>query len=331
MYSAATHPTLQIVAKRFQANRFLEHVVWGLKDIMKLDDAVAFQMAECGTPKGMWDSTPRRMLLCYELVVSLKMVYEVTGVPVEQIDIRVHDTLVAIAWHEIGHMLHREFDLPVVGNHEDAADQLSTLILLAQGEDAAQQALTHAHLLEAKESQAVQQYTAKILAEIGIHPGGPNPTLEGWDEAAQKRLVFMGNHSLSQERAIDIMCLVYGHSPATRGDLVGPKGLHPMRAERCPYQFEDLQRSWMRLLAPHMRAPTEIALRRCTRYEDHLVSRASAWGFPEAIIASKIAERETSIQRCMEDTLSDPKTYNRVMLCAYKAQTAAQFQACHPS
>jgi len=313
-----------MVAERYRASGVLEDALWGLKDMFQLNDQVALQMAECGQANGIWRTQRRRILVCYELPLFIKFVFEITGVPADQIDALVNGVFIAIVWHEVAHMLHFELDLPIVGNSEDAADQLSTLILLAQGQDATAMALANADLYERRESAAFQEAAQKVMESLGISA----PTQEGLDEAAKSRMKFMSKHSLGLERAIDIMCLIYGQSPETRGHLVGPKALHSNYAQRCPGEFEALSRNWQRLLEPHARPPNEIALRRCTRMEDHLIQFMQQHGAPAEDITARQQNRAAQLERCVNTTLADPIQANKAMRCIRHAQSPPEAAAC---
>ena len=128
-------------------------------------------------------------------------------------------------YHELGHALIHVLDLPTTGREEDAVDQLSTYILAHESED------------------------------------GDVPTLDAalaflaWSEEAQEseaKPAFWGEHSLNEQRFFNLVCWVYGQDPGRFQNLVQEGHLPEAQADRCPREWEQIDKSWTALLEPHL-------------------------------------------------------------------------------
>ncbi len=129
--------------------------------------------------------------------------------------------------HELGHAAVSEFDLPVLGREEDAVDMFATLALLHIGSD-----FSHSVLVDAARGHY-------LIGERNLQQGhGPT---------------FYGAHSLDQQRAYQIICLMVGSDPGLFWGVAVKAGLPAERKETCRGDFERAETSWIRLLQPHFR------------------------------------------------------------------------------
>ncbi len=128
--------------------------------------------------------------------------------------------------HEIGHLFVAEFGLPVLGKEEDAADSLAALFLLNQQSEEANQAL-------------IDSADGWYLAEFD------NPSEEY--EAAD----FYDEHSLSIQRAYQVVCFMVGADPETFAEVAEEYEIDPERQESCAFDYEQASNSWAGLLEPN--------------------------------------------------------------------------------
>jgi Putative metallopeptidase len=135
-------------------------------------------------------------------------------------------SVVSTFLHEVGHALIDQLALPTVGREEDAADQLSTVILIASGDEGNAMALEGAYAFIA-ESEADGEETPY------------------WDE-----------HSLDEQRFYNSVCLIYGSDPDGWDDLVSEEDLPEERAEKCREEYQQISSSWQKLLTPYLTVPT---------------------------------------------------------------------------
>ena len=73
------------------------------------------------------------------------------------------------------------------------------------------------------------------------------------EELADAFLAFWDEHSLNAQRYYNIACWVFGANPDRHDYIVKDGHLPEARAERCPNEFAQMQKSWSKLLGPHMK------------------------------------------------------------------------------
>jgi hypothetical protein len=153
-------------------------------------------------------------------------------------DLFVEGNLFFIGYHELAHALVSEFDLPVVGREEDAADRLAILLM---------------------------------TPEPGDSPDYLNAAMQGWfTEAAERPLESISwwdEHGTNEQRGFQIACLLFGANPDAFADVADAVQLPDDRRETCTYEAEQNQRSWATLLADHERADDAAIAQNVVRVE----------------------------------------------------------------
>ncbi|MET1076458.1 MAG: DUF4344 domain-containing metallopeptidase [Pseudomonas sp.] len=135
---------------------------------------------------------------------------------------------VYVLYHEIGHLFVGEFELPVLGKEEDAADNVATLMLLAEDTDASAAALN-----DAANGWYLSEYS---------------------DEATHyENADFYDNHSLDIQRSYAIVCLMVGSDAEKFGEIADEFDLDKDRQEGCASDFAQAVTSWDSLLASSVR------------------------------------------------------------------------------
>jgi hypothetical protein len=129
--------------------------------------------------------------------------------------------------HELAHTATDEFDLPVLGREEDAADDFAAVRLLKIGSE-----FSHRILVEAAKGW--------FLSELRDQQDGDKPD-------------FADEHSLDAQRAYHIVCLMVGSDRSRFADLAIETKLPPERQQTCPRDFEKASRSWEKVLKPLQR------------------------------------------------------------------------------
>ena len=131
--------------------------------------------------------------------------------------------------HELAHAAIADLEIPVLGREEDAADEFAILRMLWVG----------------------SAFTHRVLADA----------TKGWffsarrDRKEGEPLAFYDEHSLDQQRAYHIVCLMVGHNPNEMVDLANEMKLSDDRRESCKRDFAKASSSWTAALKPHRRAP----------------------------------------------------------------------------
>lgn len=134
-------------------------------------------------------------------------------------------------FHEAGHMLVGELDLPVLGREEDAADAIATIVMLSQEDEDRELAIAY---LE----DAIEGWFRRDRSDV--------------ERLGYERLIN-DPHSLSGQRGYQIACFMYG-SDAMEFEYISERyAFDEGRSEMCVLDYAQAERSWLRVLAPHIR------------------------------------------------------------------------------
>lgn len=126
--------------------------------------------------------------------------------------------------HEIGHAMVRQLDIPVTGREEDAVDGFAAFLLAENPRFGPGTAFAAALLFDAYASQRGRDLQYEDFAD---------------------------EHSVSEQRVYNFLCWLYGSDPKTFRPLVRQGVLPQARAVRCGNEWEQIERSWTRLLEPY--------------------------------------------------------------------------------
>jgi len=132
----------------------------------------------------------------------------------------VNDAMLHTLYHELGHALIDQFDLPVVGKEEDAVDSLATMMLLEYYEDGADMAANAAELF----------------------------ALESEDRGELEDADFWDEHSLDEQRYYGTLCHVVGSDPTGYAELADEIGFSEDRVAICESSYLQMVEDWHYLL-----------------------------------------------------------------------------------
>lgn len=136
------------------------------------------------------------------------------------------DVYLHTLFHEVGHVLYSQYDLPLLAREEDAADALASVLLLEYVENGARVVLNAADM-------------------FGLES-------ERFDNLEESD--FWSEHSLDIQRFYTSLCHVYGSDPEAHADLVNEEaGLTQARAENCQYEYERIRQGWLDVLKPYLK------------------------------------------------------------------------------
>jgi Putative metallopeptidase len=147
-----------------------------------------------------------------------------------------------VAAHELGHALVSEMKLPILGREEDAADVFAILTALWMGDQLSQQVLQDAA-------------TGWFLAARR-------------DRREGRGLDYYERHGLNEQRAYQIVCLMFGSDPVRFKTLADETKLPQDRRRTCVWDYETVVASWEKLLAPHRRADDQPRTHVDINYEE---------------------------------------------------------------
>lgn len=206
--------------------RALESIVSDLNSTFALPSDITVSFNECGEANAFYDPQEQRISICYELIEGFYAVFRDVVETENELDDAVIGAAIFVFFHELGHALVHVLELPVTGKEEDAVDQLS-LFILTDGSDDGEKAALDGALALYLEAQS--------------------------EDADVENLPFWGEHSLGQQRFYNIVCGVFGQNPQKYSALVKDGVLPEERAERCEAEYQQIERSWSKLLAPHVK------------------------------------------------------------------------------
>lgn len=132
------------------------------------------------------------------------------------------DVTLHVVLHELGHALIREFDLPVLGNEETAADAFATHYLTNHLPDRAVEVL--------------RARTTSLMIEAREVPR------EEWP--------VRGEHDNDARRAFQIAALAVAADPAKYDSVAHGVGMSEQDIQKAKDYGAEIHRSWRRILAP---------------------------------------------------------------------------------
>ena len=133
---------------------------------------------------------------------------------------------VRILYHEFGHGLVSEFNIPVLGREEDAVDSFAVIYMIADDDDPALDSLIE-HVID-------------VFYDFG-----------------ESRDSEWAQHSFDSQRAAMVLCLLVGHDPESYMDMALESGMPKDRAEGCKWDYKKARESWDTLLGDNELADDE--------------------------------------------------------------------------
>lgn len=203
-----------------EGNRVFEKFAEGLNKTIRIPNQVDIQLVDCNTINAFYDPSGKRIIVCYELIDYFLTVFKPVAKSNDELATAVFGAVAFSFFHEVGHGLIDQLELPAVGREEDSADQIATLTLIGTGDEGVGMALSGAYWFQLQQK-------------------GGNET-PFWDE-----------HAFDGQRFYNIVCLIYGSDPAKYGNFVESGTLPAARAKRCPEEYGKIGRAWNKLLAGH--------------------------------------------------------------------------------
>lgn len=191
-----------------------------LESQLRLPNRISINYRECGTANAFYYPSTHSIDICHELADKRRRLYQRSGVPKDQLDAKLRDALTFSFFHEFGHALHDELELPLLGREEDAVDDIATIWMVRLGVgDAAQQAAVGHHL-------RAQQ---------------PNYSHPAWDE-----------HASGAQRGYAIGCMLYGADPDRYSKMLEKMDIPAPNILRCKKDYATRLSAWRVLFKPYL-------------------------------------------------------------------------------
>jgi hypothetical protein len=219
-FRESSNPAFRQLGQRVRQQQTLQQVSDALNARFALPRNVPILVAECGEVNAFYSPRETHVIFCYELLQHLARTFVRDNAWTTAQQEAVDGAMRFILMHEVGHALVDVLDLPITGREEDAVDQLAAVMLIESGEKGAQAAMNGVRAI---------QSGSRDFAELEL----------------------AGEHSLGPQRLYNVACWIYGSDPQKYRAMVSSGQLPESRADRCPSEYERLQKAWTRILRPH--------------------------------------------------------------------------------
>ena len=218
-YLPSDNKTYSQINHALRTTQLYDGLVKGLNQSLDLPSDILVTFKECGDANAFYDPAKAQVVMCYELIQILaKAAY--SGDELSS-DAYAYSGLFTFL-HELGHALVDQYQLPITGREEDTADSFAAVLLIRMRWDTVLVA-------------ALNQFES--IASVEDKSG----TVSYWNE-----------HPFTRQRIYNVACLLYGSAPDTYQPWVSEEHLPAERAKLCPNEYAQADRSWGRLLAPHV-------------------------------------------------------------------------------
>ena len=143
-YAPSSNETHEQLRAHFARERIFDNVAEALNDELKMPRTIDIQMVDCNAVNAFYDPNNNRIIVCYELITYFAGMFKSLAKTEEDLAVAVVGATFFAFFHELGHAVIHQLELPAVGREEDAADQMATLILISAGESGVEMALNGA-------------------------------------------------------------------------------------------------------------------------------------------------------------------------------------------
>ena len=208
--------------QKIRKEKLLEKAADDLNKALILPKDIRLRLETCGEANAEFDPKTQAITVCYELMEHFSNLYKSDGMKEDDADKKMFDATRFAFLHEVGHAMIHNYDLPIAGNEEDAADRCSSYINIEElGETGVRSVLaaSDAFRIESKQKSATKRDMA--------------------DE-----------HLLKEQRFYNSLCMIYGSDEEKYEYFVRDGYLPKERAERCPGEYRRTVESWKNLLQP---------------------------------------------------------------------------------
>ncbi|CAN5617328.1 hypothetical protein BH11MYX1_BH11MYX1_17430 [soil metagenome] len=192
-----------------------------LDKLFRFPRPLPIKIQECGVVNAFYQPDAHQIIVCHEFWDDTLARFKAKNDDKKANQLARGAVMFAFL-HETGHALVGEFNLPITGRGEDAADEVATLILASSGDEGKRDAIAGMEWFEA------------LLASHN------NPPF--WDE-----------HSMNDQRLASVLCLLYGSDQKTWAPVLERLKYTKARAGKCVRDYGARRNSWKSLLKPHTR------------------------------------------------------------------------------
>lgn len=179
---------------------------------------------ECDEANAWYDLDYKEIWICYEFFEEMEELFThdaETDEDLEALEVDIIDNIFWTFYHEMGHALADAYNLEFE-NEEDAADELSTIILINSGEIGQEAAVAGA-------------WSFLISSEV-------------YDQIESDE-----GHSYDADRFENILCWLYGNNPHDYNWFIEEEVITEDRIHDCDNEYQKVAQKWEELLRPHLK------------------------------------------------------------------------------
>lgn len=199
--------------------------------ISQVDPDLKITGRECGQINAFYSPAYKEITLCYEYLHNadkiIDYLYPSNKYTIQTRSLLKMGVFMGVLFHELGHAIIHLKDVPVLGNQEDAADNIATILLLELTKRNSDQGK---HLIVGKlahDWHGRQSLLTKLLYANDLHA----------DE-----------HAFNEQRVFNMVCLAYGSNPVLFQDVAISLKLPQNRAKRCPQEYQSTSKAVFQLI-----------------------------------------------------------------------------------
>jgi hypothetical protein len=211
---------------------------------------------------------PKYLAVAFLLIVASPLAIADDAYESDRIEFVVGN-VVFVMLHEFSHLIIEDFDVPVLGNSEDAADTLAAVTLIRADRAHPERDFRLIRmLLTAADAN-------RILWQRGLEKDNP--------------AAYLTRHPLSVQRAARITCLAYGSDPELLEPLPEIIGLPEFRAFWCDEEYDNAEKAWLWVRDSFVRESTGTASEHQFSYGEASESRYKI--LRERLVENEVLER----------------------------------------
>jgi Putative metallopeptidase len=226
VYEKSDDPLSLELMQAYHKDQFFDKVAKVITAQINLPRDITIAIKDCGEVNAFYNRGTHEITMCNELTKKNYQTLREAGDDNETAwRTAIYSTLFTF-YHESAHMLIHELNIPTTGKEEDAADQFSAYFLLSN------------------DSSTDKSMSGPIVISAA--------RLFEFNRQNPNQQMLMDEHSLSQQRFYNLLCILYGSAPNTYSDLMKELNYPDSRLDGCQAESEQLASSWKRLLEPYL-------------------------------------------------------------------------------
>ncbi|EUJ11286.1 hypothetical protein Meth11DRAFT_2126 [Methylophilaceae bacterium 11] len=194
--------------------------------VESVDPRLQIEAKECGQANAFYSRSQTKIILCYEYMKQsdavIDYLYPYPRETIQNRSLLKTGVFMGVLMHELGHAIVHLKDVPVLGNQEDAADSIATIIMLELAKKSPQQGKT--------------MIVGSLAHDWGTRQNGVAKMILSKD-------LYADEHPLNEQRVFNRICLAYGSNPALFVDTAKQLKLPESRAKRCAGEYQSTKKA----------------------------------------------------------------------------------------